>query len=344
MQRTAESQIKLATGGSAGSSQMNLWVLQGTATKYNLPWANSGGDWFHSLTSTPIPAQNISIYGQTLDANYNAYVLLPGNTNVDITPIIENDNPNNYTYDVTPQEYTLTHTTECTAVGNPDNTRTTIGIGEVVNFGGWPSGTTWSVSGQGRISSTSGSGTVFTAAMGPGSATVTATIANVNIQTELSIVAPSSVAVIGYADQYAAYNRVGTLMAAETTFTNVLNPTTVSFNNVSFRENPEPSSMVITWPNQTVMTITFLRSAFTFPCGDDRQADDIHPTPYSTSLLVGATTDTYSISNSWTWQYLNDVGAWTDCCQISRKLEFNVSNGQERIIYCGKPGGWQGPF
>jgi hypothetical protein len=90
MQRTADTKMKLATGGAAGSTKMNLWVISATATAYSLPWAigGAGGGWASALTGTPIASQNISLFGKTLGNDGNLYVLLPDNATPDATPIV----------------------------------------------------------------------------------------------------------------------------------------------------------------------------------------------------------------------------------------------------------------
>jgi hypothetical protein len=90
MQRTADTQMKLATGGAAGSTKMNLWIISATATAYALPWAISGagGGWASALTGTNIAPQNISIFGKTLGSDGNLYVVLPDNATPDATPIV----------------------------------------------------------------------------------------------------------------------------------------------------------------------------------------------------------------------------------------------------------------
>ncbi|HEY5233557.1 MAG TPA: hypothetical protein VIK35_08500 [Verrucomicrobiae bacterium] len=158
--------LKLKTGGPPGSTQKNLWDISGTL--------NGGGSPPHEMA--------IGSFGN-LDTNGNAYALLPDNSPpIDVTPSVAG--MNSYFFQLNqPTKYTLTHTTECTATGNTNNSRTTIGICESVDFAGMPGGTTWSVSGEGFISSTNGSSTVFTAKMSPGSATVTATIGNATLPT-----------------------------------------------------------------------------------------------------------------------------------------------------------------
>ena len=73
--RTADTEMKLATGGPAGSTQQNLWVISATATD--------------ATTGQPIPATQIQI-GQlgNLDTNGNLYVVLPDNDPTVVTPMI----------------------------------------------------------------------------------------------------------------------------------------------------------------------------------------------------------------------------------------------------------------
>jgi hypothetical protein len=101
--KTAHAEVKLATGGMIGSTSMNLWVISASATKYLPPWLN------YPLASANIPSQQISILGKTLGADGNLYLLLPDNTNLDITPVIAGA-PDYYTFNITTQKYTLTIT------------------------------------------------------------------------------------------------------------------------------------------------------------------------------------------------------------------------------------------
>ena len=111
--RQADSQIKLATGGWAGSTKMNLWVISASATAINPPYsAYPSTPW--TGASSPIAPQNISIFGKTVGSDGNLYLLLPDNTNLDATPIIAGA-PAYYTYNVTAQKYRL----NITANGNP---------------------------------------------------------------------------------------------------------------------------------------------------------------------------------------------------------------------------------
>jgi hypothetical protein len=344
MQCTADAKIKLATGGPAGSSKMNLWVLTPSATKYDFPWSIPGGDtWWHCLTGTAIPAQNISINGQTAEPDGNIYVMFADNTSPDITPTIVNDNPKNYTFDVSPQEYIPTHTTECTATGNPDNTRTTIGIGELVDFGGMPAGTTWSVSGQGTISSTNGSGTVFTAYMSPGSATVTATIYNVTITTTLNVVAPSGVQVADHYENPQGWASGTAEIGADTKYLLNILPTTVSFIKASMREDIPAHSL--TWPDG----ITDNLPAQIVPVGPgdcgDVFTDEIRDglvTKYN--IFNGTSFVDFSFSFSWPDEYKNQSGTWVQFTTINTQTQFSGSNLTGQQTYQGVSGAPIGPF
>jgi hypothetical protein len=90
--RTADTEMKLATGGPLGSKAMNLWCLTATARDEE--------------TGLPIPPEQISIgsFGN-LDTNGNLYVVLPDNDPPTVTPDVPG--VDNYTFTVGAQEYTL---------------------------------------------------------------------------------------------------------------------------------------------------------------------------------------------------------------------------------------------
>lgn len=97
-QRTADTKIKLATGGKPGSRRMNLWLISATATEYLPPWLN------YPLASTNIDPKRISVFGNTLRSDGTMYVLLPDNAKPDATPVITGA-PNYYSFNVTAQKY-----------------------------------------------------------------------------------------------------------------------------------------------------------------------------------------------------------------------------------------------
>ena len=83
----------LKTGGQAFPGQQNLWVI----------WASANEESIGTFDEGPaIPPSQITVAGQTLDANGNAYLALPNNAEVDITPMA----PGNYTFSgPSPTEY-----------------------------------------------------------------------------------------------------------------------------------------------------------------------------------------------------------------------------------------------
>ena len=339
---TEQVDVLFSTGGPPGSMTNHLYSISPNTPNYSF-WAGNYEFW----TGNTVPPQQITIgsLGQ-LDANGNVYAVIADNATVDITPTVKNLDW--YAFNLLTTEYTLTHTTECTATGNTNNARTTIGIGEVVDFDGMPGGTTWSVSGKGRINSTNGAGTVFTASMSPGIATITATIGNATIQTTLTVIAPSSITIIGQYDwPQETEDPNGTRMGAGTFYTNQIEPTTVSFYNTYFRESPTPDTH-ITWPNGTNSTLVFNQStnAWGVSCGNDTFTDGPRMPLVSTSLIYNGTNFVdYSIATPpWTYQYRDENWNWVDFYTLTLTIEFRGSDKKCRLIYCGVPGGWQGPY
>jgi hypothetical protein len=78
--RTADAEIKLATGGPLGSKAVRLWVISAGATGYTNLWDPVG---------FPIPSEKISIGGLgNLDAMGDLFALLPDNDPDDVTPTV----------------------------------------------------------------------------------------------------------------------------------------------------------------------------------------------------------------------------------------------------------------
>lgn len=158
LRSTDDGKMSLATGGPVGSVQQNLWCLSGTATDLK--------------TGLPIPAGQISIGGFGVqDTNAQLWVPLEDNGTVDIT--IHASGVQNFSYNVTPNKYTLVHQTRVAALTDANPARLNLGVGEYVDLGGLPDAI-WSASGGGLA--TNGAVT-FTAASNapPGGATASVT-------------------------------------------------------------------------------------------------------------------------------------------------------------------------
>lgn len=226
--------------------------------------------------------------------------------------------------------------------------RTTIGIGEPVYF--YMTGNLtvdWSVTGGGKLSLTNGSSTTFTAGFAPAISTVHAKFKDQELTQAVSVIAPSSITVVGLTNlPQGTENTNGTLMGAETDYSIVIGLTNVSFQNAPIRENPNPASMTVAWPNGTNATIYFSRStnAYYLPCGGlkvDQITSVVVPTSY---LFNGTNYVDFSYTSTWTDQYKNESGNWVDYFTKTAKYEFRASDKKCRITYLGVPGNWQGPY
>src|SRR5579885_1948481 len=173
----------------SASARRPLW----TGAKLNLLTGELWTEWELPPQMGPwtnIDPRQITIAGKALDTNGTAYFAWPDGVTRDVTPRTGYDY---YTFaQPSVGKYTLVHLTECTALGNPDNTRTTIGVGEHVDFSGMPGNTTWSAR-PGTVSPEEGSGTVFTAPATGGNAIVEATVGDVTLTTGFGVLEPSGI-------------------------------------------------------------------------------------------------------------------------------------------------------
>ena len=111
--RTADAVVKLHTGGKARSGRENLFCLTAVAAEvtdkhsYSYSW-NDGLFWYiEGVAGTvPVPPQEITVgdYGHP-GSDSNLWVVLPDNTNVDVTVHVRNKDF--YTFNVQQQKYKL---------------------------------------------------------------------------------------------------------------------------------------------------------------------------------------------------------------------------------------------
>ena len=121
VQRTADTEMMLATGGSPGSTKQNLWVISATAAAHtNLT----------DTTGEAIPPTQIQIAGLgTLGTDGNLYLLLPDGVTNDVTPKV--NGTNDYTFNVWATKYNLA----ITANGSDLSTNTPqFCVGQKVNL------------------------------------------------------------------------------------------------------------------------------------------------------------------------------------------------------------------
>jgi hypothetical protein len=297
-----------------------------------------------------VPSTNIVAgdFGK-LDSSGNAYKQVSGGGMVRVTPTIGGVDYFKIN-GITPAVYTPTHLTECTAPGNPDNTRLTIGIGEVVTFTGMPDGATWIDSNGFTTTTNSGSATTLTASESPVGATVTATIDNVNTQWAFNVIAPSGVEVTGWTDLgFAGYTEGGIpgsdWIGAQSEFYLQVLPDSVSFSNMTARECVPPYSF--NWPDGETTLSNGQTNQLPVPGCDNQLTDTVGPKAPLPIYRLEPTNGTGYVGKSfpqtWKWQYQNQDQQWMDCATISLTETYNP-DAQAQETYQGQPGSWQGPW
>jgi len=101
--RTAETVMKLQTGGRATSKLKNLFGLTASCSQLNVAPQPSAPYWY--VTSNPsVPSQNITIGGYgALNTNGVMYKIIPDNDDVDVTPRVAG--VDYYTFNISAQKY-----------------------------------------------------------------------------------------------------------------------------------------------------------------------------------------------------------------------------------------------
>jgi hypothetical protein len=334
---SAQYVVALFTGGKAGRQSKSLFILS-----QSLDWS-TGDDYDLGQydQSGPVPSTAITLGALgRLDTNGTLAVLVEDGRTVVITP--RTGRPNYFGGLPGNAKYSLGHLVWACSL--PLN-RTTVGIGETVSLYGMPGETIWSVTGGGTVNPTNGSSTTFFAGFSPKASTVHAKYKGQELTQGFSVIAPSSITVVGYTNSPPGKeNTNGILMGAQTIYSTIIGPTNVSFENAKLRENTQPFN--VTWPNSTNWTyvVNSTTNPFSPPCGgfvpDDIQANNVP----ITWLFNGTNYIDFSFSNSWTDQYQDDSGNWVDYFSLNAKYEFRASDKKCRVTYLGMPGSWQGPY
>ncbi|HEX3482628.1 MAG TPA: hypothetical protein VHT91_46780 [Kofleriaceae bacterium] len=137
-----------------------------------------------------------------------------------------------------PAPPTITSATRKTAAGAA-NTRTTVGVGEVVELTGSAAGT-WAASGGSPAASASGTSFVWTAPDAAGTITITLTVGKQTATKDITVVAPSSLSMVVSSQHGLTAGTAGVCMLTSVT----IGPTTVCFGNTEWLEVPGPASGV----------------------------------------------------------------------------------------------------
>lgn len=235
--RSARTLYELHTGGKATSRRSNLFVMTGQAEGVGDPfwWEYASEKQAYAIPVTDVLLGSLGPLG----SDGRLYTFLPDGESYDVTPTVLGNTY--YTYGIPePSKHKLVHLTECTALTNPDNTRTTVGVGEYVNFSfvqpinmSIPETPHWETT-AGSVDPTTGEGTRFTAPSNGVPATVTVHVRDVKIETEFEVKEPSGVdhAVVRKTKQWG-----GTQWGyAEAFLTVFIAPTDVSFSRVEIEE------------------------------------------------------------------------------------------------------------
>ena len=97
-QRSAKAKVNLATGGRAGSTAQNLFVISASATAYPYPW-------WPFASGRGIAPDQIRVMGKPLGNDGKLYVVLPDDEVFDATPEISGED--NYTFTITAEKHEL---------------------------------------------------------------------------------------------------------------------------------------------------------------------------------------------------------------------------------------------
>jgi hypothetical protein len=356
--QSISTQMTLQTGGKGVPGNQNLFEIDVSALNYQPgEWVNGRFDgsvdqtgWGTSgLYPTAVPGNEITVQGETANTNGQIFMLLAGNASVPLTPQVPAQCD---TYGVNAAPYALVHQTSCTATGNTNDARTTVGIGESVYLSGMPNSTTWSVSGGGALSATSGNNTTFIASMSPGTSTVTAQVGSIQLPTTFNVVAPTGSIVAPNPNQgllgHSGTNKIG----QSSIYTVYIAPTTVSFETVQFQENFLLFTNNFTWPNGANGTWPSGTLPIEVDCANqysDTISDGLYPISYlDNGLEIGTNGINYvdfSYTINWGLQYQNNSGGWVTFKTNTTVTSFSGTSQSACVTYDGVQGVCpQGPF
>lgn len=247
------------------------------------------------------------------------------------------------------QEFTVFKVKSETVSPTPsDRSRTTIGIGEEVNLSTDPATTvSWSVTGGGSVSQTSGSSTKFTASKSPSNSTISVTVDSKVIEIPFIIIVPDGIKSTANSNP-----GVGTpgppnnMIGAKTVFNCVVQPTSVSFYNADFQENIPVDNW--TWPNGTQSSSGPKIVTWSVRY-DNKTTDSVSFRGYSISLIWDGTNYvSYGHTIRVPEEYKNELGKWIEWLgSETHYKEVRGSDQKSRVSLNAtnnEPGTWQGPW
>ncbi len=248
----------------------------------------------------------------------------------------------------------ILHEVVLAARTNPDPQRSILGIGETVTFTtDPPTSATWSVSGAGTVSPTVGTRTTFEATLDPASPEVEATIGSSTCHFVFTTIVPTGIdnavsADVGCGAPGPPNNTIG----AETDFSQVMLPSTVSFGGarVMFRENIPGGAF--TWPDGTAdMSLQRVVNYTVSSANGLIDMSKLCGKPYSRLIPSGGTAPVaFRFEINVPEEYQNEGGGWVQWLGTeNHPKEFRAGDGACRTIIEATngrsgTGSWQGPW
>lgn len=224
-------QVVLRTGGRAGLRRNNsLFVVSAIVVE-----KTQDGGRVIDPTQVFIPG-----LGKHLGTDHRACAALPDGEEVLLTPVAP---AAYYNFDnLGAVKHRLVHETRCTAYADSNRSRTSLGVGEEVDFRFDPpwdltaQDQPWWVAFAGSVAPSSGVGTTFTAPSNAANATVRVTIRDVQMETVFGVKEPSGVdhAVVQQTYQMNGYGTI--TWGADARLRVIIAPTDVSFSRVEIEE------------------------------------------------------------------------------------------------------------
>lgn len=334
---SARTKLTLFTGGKASMAQKNFICLSASAGEYGKPWQYY---WLYTPVSG-VAFPKITMLGKSPENDGNLWVVLADNQQIDLG--LKVNGAKHASAAATAAKFKLRHATDCAAQSNTNSGRTTIGIGEIVVCSITPAASAgWSVTGGGSISLINGPFTVFTASKSPTTSIVKAKLGTTEKTVTFNVIPPSG---IGNVSVYTnlGLGSLGTNgIGAATGFWFDILPTSVSFVNVQFRENLPTNYWV--WPSGKTTTLSHKFVGIPLLCGE-RNSDLIQDGNFPIEWLHnGMGYQDFSYRNTWTNEYLNEVGSWVPFSTLETTTEYRGADQKARETYQGVSGSWQGPW
>lgn len=245
----------------------------------------------------------------------------------------------------------LTSSTQCTAAGNSNNARTTIGFGEQVNLSAQSAtAVTWGLAGPGTLSSYSGSTTTFTAPKSATSCIVRATTASGGWDAlRFDVVGPNGLnAADPSNDPLGDPGPPNNYIGARSHFPLTVLPITVSFNNLLFQENVQVQPW--TWPDGSQGANSLTVISWGVGCNNQsNQNDDVNTGSASiTKLFNGSAYVGIDVTLQVQELYQDDSQYWvaTPISESHVRSYRGTDQNARVLIYAtnSAAGSWQGPY